>query len=863
MVDLSPGAISRKARTKGGIVTIVTVLSLIAGMGATWFGLSLRDHADASHDASSWVWSTIQGELARINGLTAKVDTRHAVQGAQGHTIELSQSDRYLIMRDLATGKVSSFDPATLSITSTMDTQQGAGIRIALHNDAAFIIDPAQGIVRQLDPTTLQPVGQTLSFPPGITGGSFDGQGRLWVAVPSEGTVTAITPAARGNQGGQGGAASPSLARTEPVSEPYHDLALSALDNGVAVLDVTNGKLVALRNDVITTVSTDAAGGDLPTRTGGDVVPVTLIEGRNVYLVQGEGNDAKVNTFTVPGNGKLQPAVAWAGRIYIADDTNGIVYVLEHNGTPVNTIKFKHAGQLQLEVREGHLFINSPGSSQAQVVNDKHEVKEVDKFRDDVPGGTPPNIPPPPDPEPPVDKPSAPGKVQAAGGDNQVALTWSRAADNGSRVFKYIVKGNGQTWEVGANQRSLVITGLVNGQEYEFTVSAVNGKGEGPGRKSNKVIPTRDVPDPPTDVKAKANPDGTVEVTWTPANGQGRKIVRYEVTAITAGTSALAGSNGGENRIVLPDKELDYGKQYSFTVVAINELGAGSKASAPVSNSVVPFTKPGAVVNLAGRTVPDQEGAVQFTWQPAPANGRAIQHYEVVAGGKTVTVTTLNAIVKGFRPGEIVTGVVRAVNEAGKGPDKSATAKTIAPATVSNVRTTATNYQSIEISFAHNDGGGTPTCKLTVNGSERTIPCNSGAGGYTLSGLMPGKQYDYTVRVENAAGGQTSGKVDAAARALRGTVRCINQPEGPTYCNGGIGVYGAATQSSNSVGDAKNGTDLQAFCKRQGEEIYAYVYNNNKRSTWWIRVNFSGENYIPWAWFQLDDGDSLNNLPVC
>ncbi len=864
MVDLSPGAISRKARTKGGIVTIVTVLSLIAGMGATWFGLSIKDHADANYDAESWVWSTVQGELARINGLTAKVDTRHAVQGAKGHTVELSQSDRYLIMRDLATGKVSSFDPATLSITSTMDTQQGAGITIALHNDAAFLIDPSQGVVRQLDPTTLQPIGETLRFPPGITGGSFDGLGRLWVGVPSEGTVTSVTPAPLNREGGQGGAAGPSLTRTEPVSEPYHDLALSALDNGVAVLDVTNGKLVALRNDKLTTVSTDAAGGELPERTGGDVVPVTLIQGRDVYLVSGEGGDAKVSNFTVPGSGKLQPAVAWAGKLYIADDTNGVVYVLEHDGKLVNTIKFKDAGALELEVREGHLFINSPGSSTAQVVNDKHEVKEVDKFRDDVPGGTPPNLPPPPDPEPPVDKPSAPGKVQAAAGDNQVTLTWSKANENGSKIFKYIVKGNGQTWEVGANQRSLIIPNLVNGTEYEFTVSAVNGQGEGPGRKSNKVIPTRDVPDSPTDVKAKANPDGTVEVTWTAANGQGRKISRYEVTAITAGSGSLAGVNAGESRILLPDKELDYGKQYSFTVVAVNDIGAGSKASAPVSNSVVPFNKPGAVVNLAGRTVPDQKGAVQFTWQAAPANGRAIQHYEVVAGGKTVTVTALNAIVNGFQPGQMVTGVVRAVNEAGKGPDKSATAKTIEPATVSNVSNGTPDYQDMLIKFAYDDGGGTPTCELVVNNSPpRTIPCSSGAGGYRLTGLWPGEPYNYTVRVENPAGGQTSGQVNATARLLQGTVYCYNSSN-PSYCNpNGVGIYGSPTQTSNGTDEGDHGERLRARCKINGQEIYAYIYNNEKRSSWWIRVNTNGTNYIPYAWLNLDDGDNINNLPTC
>jgi hypothetical protein len=581
MADLSPSGITRKARTKGGLVTILTVLSLVTAIGATWFGLSVNDHVAANYDASAWLWSNVQGELARVNGLTGKTDTRQAVPNSKGHPVELSQSDRYLIMRDLATGKVSSFDPATLSITSTMDTQQGVGITIALHNDSAFIVDAAQGVVRQLDPATLQPIGETLRFPPGITGGSFDGRGRLWVAVPSEGTVTSISPAPLTNndgQGGRGGAATPTLTRTEAVATPWHDLSVSALDNGVAVFDQTNGKLVAVRDDKVSTVVTDAAGGDLPNRTGGDIVPVTVIEGRDVYVISGDPNNPTVNSFTVPGNGRLQPAVAWAGRLYIADDTNGEVFALDQQGRLVSTIKFKVPGPLQLEVREDHLFINSPGSNTAHVINDKHEDKEVDKFRNEILGGDPPNVPAPPVQEPVITKPSAPKNIKAAAGDNQATLTWGKAPDNGSRITKYVVTGNGQTWEVGANQRSLVITGLINGTEYVFGVSAFNSKGQGPEGKSNKVVPTRDVPDPPTEVTATALPNGTVEVSWTAANGQGRKITRYEVTAVSGGAAAPVGvSQGDATKLVIPDKELDYGKQYAFSVITVNDIGAGSK----------------------------------------------------------------------------------------------------------------------------------------------------------------------------------------------------------------------------------------------------------------------------------------------
>lgn len=65
------------------------------------------------------------------------------------------------------------------------------------------------------------------------------------------------------------------------------------------------------------------------------------------------------------------------------------------------------------------------------------------------------------------------------------------------------------------------------------------------------------------------------------------------------------------------------------------------------------------------------------------------------------------------------------------------------------------------------------------------------------------------------------------------------------------------------MGWAKPGTRLQAYCKKSGEEVYAYIYNNEKRSTWWVQVNYEGKNYIPWAWLNLEGGDNINVLPTC
>src|SRR5439155_683313 len=80
-------------------------------------------------------------------------------------------------------------------------------------------------------------IGQPLRFPPGVAGGQFDGAGTLWLLVASEGTVVGIRPAAV--HASQGNASTPTRARTIAVAPPDHDLTMSTLGNGVAVLDST------------------------------------------------------------------------------------------------------------------------------------------------------------------------------------------------------------------------------------------------------------------------------------------------------------------------------------------------------------------------------------------------------------------------------------------------------------------------------------------------------------------------------------------------------------------------------------------------------------------------------------------------
>ncbi|MFK3985662.1 fibronectin type III domain-containing protein [Micromonospora sp. NPDC050397] len=859
---------------RGGLVTIGTVGALVAAMGLTVLGLGAADNAVASYDASAWLWSAARSELARVNGITARVDTRTRVPDGRNHPMQVVQTDKLLVLRDLKTGQISSLDLATLQVIARTQNTAGIGVNVALHEDAAFVVDSVQGLVRQLDPRSLVPIGEPVRFPPGITGGSFDGKGRLWVGVPSEGTVSAITaaalPSAAATAAGKAGTGlAPKAVRSLTVAEPSHELTISTLDDGVAVLDRTSNVLTTVRGDAEpkkVTLSTSGPGS-LPARTNGPRVAVTVPDDRNVYVV-GEG--AVEQQFSVPGVGALEPAVAWAGRFYCADKQTGTVYSFDASGKQIDKIEVPGAnGPLELEVRENHLFINAPNSANAQVVDDKNTARSVNKYANDILGGDPPPAapPPPPPPKPVVSKPGAPRNVTAAAGNARARVSWRSAPANGSAITRYLVEGAGKEYEVGANQRSLEITGLTNGQSYRFSVRAVNAKGTGPAKSSNAVVPTSEVPDAPASVTAQERPDGTVLVRWPAANGQGYKITRYAVTAISAGATALAGEST-KTELVIPAGELDYGNQYAFQVVAVNEKGAGS-APSPVSNSVVPFAKPSAPTQLSATTVAGEAGAVSVVWADAVDNGRPITKYVVAAAGKTVEVTEPRAKLTGLGNGQTVAVKVHAVNEAGAGAPASATARTVAAPRVT-VTGSSADATSVTVNFTVDAGGGQTTCTAAVPGRAAvTGACSS----IRVTGLAPGTAYTVTVTARNAAGTGTGDRPQTTP-ALFGVATCNNvkttDPATSTYCNtersgrNGNEVFRVPQQDNDrQAGWAEPGTRLRTYCKVKGEDVDSYIYNDRKRSTWWIQVDFNGRNYIPFAWLNLEGGADINVLPNC
>jgi hypothetical protein len=158
------------------------------------------------------------------------------------------------------------------------------------------------------------------------------------------------------------------------------------------------------------------------------------------------------------------------------------------------------------------------------------------------------------------------------------------------------------------------------------------------------------------------------------------------------------------------------------------------------------------------------------------------------------------------------------------------------------------------------DGHGAPVVDCAAS-----APGGAAAHGdcthLTVGGLLAGSAVRVTVTARTAAG-TGSATVDVTTHQLYGTVSCnAAGTADPTACDNGVRVFSGPSQTTGLVRRVYNGQRYAAVCKTSGDEVYAYVYNNDKRSTWWIVLSDGG--YLPYAWFNLDGGDSLAPLRTC
>ncbi len=373
-----------------------------------------------------------------------------------------------------------------------------------------------------------------------------------------------------------------------------------------------------------------------------------------------------------------------------------------------------------------------------------------------------------------VTVPPAPA-ASATRGNASAVVTWTMSGDGGTPVTGYVVKaysGTGttvlQTLNVAAPATSVTVTGLTNGSEYTFDVTAVNGFGTGPASARTAVVVPAALPGAPT-LGTVTGGNASATLSWTaPSDTGGLPITGYTVRVyVGADTTAQQTLTAAASATGLTVTGLTNGTAYTVDVAATNDVGTGPASAR--SAAVTPVTVPGAPV--IGVPTRDNASATLSWTAPSDTGGSPITGYtvRVYVGADTTAQQTLTAAasatgltVTGLTNGTAYTVDVAATNDVGTGP-ASARSAAVTPANLPGAPVigvpTRGNASAVVRWTAPATNGGSPITGYTVRvhvGTAttvlRTVTASATATSLTVTGLTNGTAYTFDVAATNDVG---------------------------------------------------------------------------------------------------------------
>ncbi|MFB4309110.1 fibronectin type III domain-containing protein [Actinomadura sp. GTD37] len=584
------GSLFRRDRLTGqvaiGLVGVLVIAAAVYGVGVASAKYRLAD-------VGAWLTAAGKGLVVHVNGPAGKVDGKTGViPQMRGHNIKVVQDGATVLIIDMDTGVVSRLDPSQLDVGTSRPL--GRGIQVLAGAGRAYTVDSVKGVVQEIDPVGLTPVGASAALPPILGQAGIDARGALWVPVSRNGEVAAFSGGRLGPPV-RVGAAGDSLALTMAAGDPV------VTNSTAATATVVKSSGAKLTVSLPTTVKRAGRGGVLaPAATDGKTVPL---------LAQGAGSLVTVDTDTgrysstrlaMPKH-RYRPPQMLGAKVYIPDETAGALLVYDSAGNrferPVTVTG--RPSRLDVFVRDGMLWANDPSGPHAVVIDRRGAGRGIDKYRDRVPGGpkrrTIPlpgggEAPPPPrSPQaPPSQRPGRPGPGEPPGAPSNISVTPGSGTmrvdfqpAQGDGVLGYVLKDvpAGMTASpsaigAGAGPFTFTVAGGDCGREYRFRVAARYKDDRGRTREqvsaaSDPVRPCV-TPGAPTGLAAQATSSGA-KVSWTPPQGAGG------VTYRLAYDGPVSGSATGPNTSATLSDVYTNGS-YSFTVTAANDAGTGAAA---------------------------------------------------------------------------------------------------------------------------------------------------------------------------------------------------------------------------------------------------------------------------------------------
>ena len=290
--------------------------------------------------------------------------------------------------------------------------------------------------------------------------------------------------------------------------------------------------------------------------------------------------------------------------------------------------------------------------------------------------------------------PGAPTNLLTSPSNGQESLSWSAPSDNGgSAITDYLIEykltSEPTTWTTFndgvSTSTTTTITGLTNGQAYNFRVSAINSIGTSVASSTATGTPNPSVPSAPLSLSASSGLSSSSLLSWTsPLSNGGSAITDYliEYKLTSEPTTWTTFNDGVSTSTTTTITGLTNGQAYNFRVSAINSIGTSVASS--TATGTPSLSAPSAPLSLTAQSHKNNQSTI--TWvAPSSNGGGTISDYliEYKLTSEPTTWTTFNDGVSTSTT-TTVTGLtndlsydfrVSAINESGTGsPSVSASA---------------------------------------------------------------------------------------------------------------------------------------------------------------------------------------------
>lgn len=358
------------------------------------------------------------------------------------------------------------------------------------------------------------------------------------------------------------------------------DLALTIAAGNAVITDFTAGQSVILgpngnRTNVrLPSAIADATKGTVmaPAATDGQLVPL-LAGGSLIVLNSGSGTLSSV-ALRLPPRHRLAAPQALGQKVYIPDQSSGslLVYDATTNRMDQQVPVTGRPGVLDAFVKDGLLWVNGPDSAKAVVVDGTGAHHPIQKYSPDVPGNA----------NNPIPKSGTPGGRHGR-------------------------PGPGDHGRGGVHPR----------------IPIIHHKPDPP-----KVTP----PNAPTDLRAAAQPDGSIKVDFQPGGGGRTSGFKLLAPPGLVASPKQIGANGPDFTFTVTGGTC--GAEYQFAVAALYQnRDHASEVDSDYTPSTLSCTEPGAP---SGVLVTGTAQGLRVAWQAPPdAAAKKVTYGVDVTGPKT------------------------------------------------------------------------------------------------------------------------------------------------------------------------------------------------------------------------------------